>query len=74
MKLRFAEQAFVFVMGANPKPQVSLRNGHGQGAMTAAETRPPVAPALLKAQRAVLRILLPELVGFAGSDAGLGWK
>ncbi len=72
MNLRFAKQAFVFVVGANPEPEISLRDSHGQGAMAAAKTSPPKAAAFLKTQGAVLGIFLPKPVGFAGSGPGVG--
>ena len=70
--LKFAKQAFVFVVCANPEPEISLRDGHGQGAMAAAKTSPPKAAAFLKTQGTVLWISLPKPVGFAGGVPGVG--
>ncbi len=61
-------------MVANPEPEVALRHGHGQRPVATPKTNPPKATALLKAQRTVFGIFLPETVGFARGDAGGGWE
>jgi len=58
-----------FCMSADPKPEVSVRHSHGRRAVAAAETHPPIAPALLKAKRAVAGIFHPETIGFASGGA-----
>src|SRR5437764_1022022 len=42
------QEPFVFVVGADPKPEVPVRHSHGERTVAAAETHAPIAPALLK--------------------------
>jgi hypothetical protein len=64
-----AQEPFVFVMRADPKPKVAVRHGNGERAMTTAKASPPETSTFLKTQRAVMRIFFPELLSFSRGGA-----
>ncbi len=72
--LKVAKQAFVFVVRANPEPELSLRDSPrpGRDGRCQNKHKPAKAAAFLKTQGTVLWIFLPEPVGFAGSGSGVG--
>jgi hypothetical protein len=64
------QKPLILIVRANPKPKVTIRHSHGQGALAAAKTGAPVTATLLKTERAMIGIFFPEAVCLARGGAG----